>query len=173
VNGSKDWSTGYSCVLVQFKGSDTVFPLFLSYLLTRNEWPTLNPLFLQVYNGVHHALVHILDYFEFFDASGNTTLVPTHLEEQDFMHLNFVHIEIVKILLVSLLPLLSSLIPACNAAMVTCSQTKQLSASTEASSLVPNSDELSKAPCQNDNANICDVSSTKSTFFVVLVGSAP
>ena len=143
ANGSREWSEGYGCVLGKFEGSDKIIPFFPSYLLPRNEWATISPPSIRIYNGARRATVHSLHSFEIVDSDGDTIVVPTHHEERLRMHLDFVTVNIVK-----LHPSMSVANVSCptdrpyNAAIVTRSQSKRL--------------ELSNAPRHADSSESVD-----------------
>ena len=126
ANGSKDWSQGYGCVLVRFSGTSTIMPLYPSYLLPGNDWATISPPAIRVYNGARRATVHSLESLEIVDANGNTLIIPTRRDERRQMHLDFVTVDVVKLISsdVSCIPCPD--ISPHNAAVVTRSRGKRL-----------------------------------------------
>jgi len=135
ANGSKDWSHGYGCVLVRFSGTSTIMPLYPSYLLPGNDWATISPPAIRVYNGARRATVHSLESLEIVDANGNNMIIPTRRDERLQMHLDFVTVDVVKLISSDVSHIPCPDISHHNAAVVTRSRGKRLAK--EASPSVP------------------------------------
>mmetsp|Transcript_12062 Transcript_12062/g.21923 ORF Transcript_12062/g.21923 Transcript_12062/m.21923 type:complete len:679 (+) Transcript_12062:1014-3050(+) len=123
ANRSQDWSDGYGCVLAQLTEDSPIIPLYLCYLLPGNEWATISPLAIRIYNGALRATVHSLHSFEIVDANGNCIVIPTRHQERQKMHLDFIIVDIIQLNSTVTTQGSCSLLPPRNAAVVARSQT--------------------------------------------------
>ena len=124
ANGTKSPAEGYGCQLVRFPGDNRVYILWPVYYMPNNEWPTISPPALRVYNGFKRASVHALESMEITDKSGRNMIIPTRPMEQNRYHLDFIEIEYVKPLEIVNRPI----VPPMTAAVTTRAQSNRLKA---------------------------------------------
>jgi len=82
ADGVTAMADGFGCALTRIEGSEYIYVLYPSYVMTQNDWPTLSPPALRVYSGLKRASVHALESLELVHANGNVSLFRTRPMER-------------------------------------------------------------------------------------------